>query len=390
MSLSGQYLEELSRRYKKQVEELQQSFSKTLNQIEDQNRRYAEREQQLFEQNLKLRHDINELMDSLHNWKAVILYVGAFVCIQVVLLFMLLRHCSRRNAILMEAFETSMIRKGKKKNKDGLKRRRSVDGSTVRVSPAVRRRRPSEEALNISGTYEDLLIANEEPTDDFIKVEQRNNKKKKDKNRKTSVGSKSSKRSSSSGESMGSRSKLTRQDSAPAEYDIKNGNIIRCSSNRIEELPFLEDNDEFIIPTASELSYNEFVPSQDSKFNGFDSSISDTSSRSSITKLNKSRRLSSPAFLKTALSRSSMRRPANNLIGNSSLPTVESSSGWEWWKSSKDKSGNSKKRKAKSESPELNSSNVISLSTSSDQGSVTSGSSKKKGGSFRRILNKVF
>lgn len=386
MSLSGQYLEELSRRYKKQVEELQQSFVKTLNQIEDQNRKYAEREQQLFEQNLKLRHDINELMDSLHNWKAVILYVGAFVCIQVILLFMLLRHCAKRNSILMEAFETSMTRKGKKKNKDGVKRRLSIDGSTMRVSPAIRRRRPSEEALNISGTYEDLLIAgNEEPVEDFIKVEQR--KKKKEKNRKTSVGSKSSKRSSSSGESMESRPKLMRADTAPAEYDIKNGNIVRCSNNRIEELPFLEDNDEFIIPTASELSYNEFVPSQDSKLNGFDSSISDTSSRSSITKLNKSRRLSSPAFLKTALSRSSMRRPQN---GNTSLPTVETSSGWEWWKNSKDKSGSNKKRKAKSESPELNTSNVISLSTSSDQGSVTSGSSKKKGGSFRRMLNRVF
>lgn len=396
MSLSGQYLEELSRRYKKQVEELQQSFAKTLHHIEEQNRKNTDREQHLYEQNLQMRHDLNEVIETLQNWRTIVMYCGGFIGLQLVILFFLLRNCSRRNNLLTEALEMSLATtKKKKKNKGDLKRRKSMDG-TLHISPAIRRRRPSEEALKITGTYEDLLIAgggddvknigSGSEGADFVEVKVESTttagkkKKNKDKVRKTSTGSRVSKRSSS-GESSNGQQRNNRD--SPAEYDIKNGNLIRYHDSKpIEEMPYLEDNDEFIIPTASELSYNEYVPSMSSsqRINGIDSSISDTSSRSSNTKLDKSRRLSSPAFFKSALARSSTRK---------SLPPVVQTSGWEWYRL--------RKSKAKSESPDVISigggSNVMSTSTpidSSGNSDEASNKSKKAGGSFRRILKKVF
>lgn len=392
MSLSGQYLEELSRRYKKQVEELQQSFAKTLHHIEEQNRKNTDREQHLYEQNLQMRHDLNEVLETLQNWKNIVIYCGG---IMFFLLFYFIiyifQKCLRRSYSLSEENDQTLVAtKKKKKSKGDLKRRKSIDGTvTHHVSPAIRRRRPSEEALKISGTYEDLLIAGggddvrnigsgSDGTDfvEVCKVESSGTsskkKKNKDKVRKTSTGSRVSKRSSSGD---------LPQNNGPAEYDIKNGNLIRCTNDNkpIEEIPYLEDNDEFIIPTASELSYNEYVPSMSSsqRINGLDSSISDTSShRSSNTKLDKSRRLSSPAFFKT---RSSLRK---------SLPPVVQSSGWEWYRF--------KKSKAKSESPD-----VISVGAGSNMSTSTpidnsgnsdemSNKSKKTGGSFRRMLKKVF
>ncbi|XP_063701789.1 SUN domain-containing ossification factor isoform X2 [Culicoides brevitarsis] len=395
MSLSGQYLEELSRRYKKQVEELQQSFAKTLHHIEEQNRKNTDREQQLYEQNLQMRHDLNEVIETLQNWKIIVTYCGGFLFVQLLFMFFVLRNCSRRNNLLTEALEATIAAsKKKKKNKGDLKRRKSIDG-TLHSSPSVRQRRPSEEALKITGHYEDLLISSGGGDDvrnigsgsegtDFVEVMKVSDsvsskkKKNKEKIRKTSTGSRLSKRSSSGD------SNLLRGES-PAEYDIKNGNLIRCNADNkpIEEMPYLEDNDEFIIPTASELSYNEYVPSMSSsqRINGMDSSISDTSSRSSNTKLDKSRRLSSPAFFKSALGRSSTRK---------SLPPVVQTSGWEWYRL--------RKSKAKSESPDVISVGAgsnISTSTpivdKSDANSdEASSKSKKAGGSFRRILKKVF
>jgi transcriptional regulator with AAA-type ATPase domain len=45
MSLSGQYLEELSRRYKKQVEEMQRAFNRSLAALAEESHKGNEREQ---------------------------------------------------------------------------------------------------------------------------------------------------------------------------------------------------------------------------------------------------------------------------------------------------------------------------------------------------------
>ncbi|XP_061388924.1 uncharacterized protein LOC133324054 [Musca vetustissima] len=82
MSLSGQYLEELSRRYKKQVEELQQTLTQqtlTVRTLEEQNRRHHELEQLYAQRNTQLKNELDDLSLQVHACIVVIIFVGAFV-----------------------------------------------------------------------------------------------------------------------------------------------------------------------------------------------------------------------------------------------------------------------------------------------------------------------
>jgi len=79
MSLSGQYLEELSRRYKKQVEELQQTLTQqslTVRQLEDQSRRYVEQEQLYQQQSAELAGEVRALSYQVQACILVIIIVG--------------------------------------------------------------------------------------------------------------------------------------------------------------------------------------------------------------------------------------------------------------------------------------------------------------------------
>jgi seryl-tRNA synthetase len=61
MSLSGQYLEELSRRYKKQVEEMQRAFNRTLAAVAEESRKGEEREQKRVEEMAALQKQLATL-----------------------------------------------------------------------------------------------------------------------------------------------------------------------------------------------------------------------------------------------------------------------------------------------------------------------------------------
>jgi seryl-tRNA synthetase len=65
MSLSGQYLEELSRRYKKQVEEMQRAFNRTLAAVAEESRKGEEREQKRVEEMVSLKKQLSTLSSSL-------------------------------------------------------------------------------------------------------------------------------------------------------------------------------------------------------------------------------------------------------------------------------------------------------------------------------------
>lgn len=65
MSLSGQYLEELSRRYKKQVEEMQRSLERTVSAMHEETRKWEEREYKRAEEIAMLREDIATLSRSI-------------------------------------------------------------------------------------------------------------------------------------------------------------------------------------------------------------------------------------------------------------------------------------------------------------------------------------
>ena len=99
-----------------------------------------------------------------------------------------------------------------------------------------------------------------------------------------------------------------RTESAPSKFtnDIAMSQVENCID---ENGPLLEDNDEFIIPNASDFAYNEFVPTDQDKME-VSSQISTDSVRtnSSNKLLQKTRRLSSPTFLKSALSKKSFKK----------------------------------------------------------------------------------
>lgn len=61
MSLSGQYLEELSRRYKRQVEEMQRAFNRTLVAVAEESRKGEEREQKRVEEMVALQKQLATL-----------------------------------------------------------------------------------------------------------------------------------------------------------------------------------------------------------------------------------------------------------------------------------------------------------------------------------------
>lgn len=246
------------------------------------------------------------------------------------------------------------------------------------------------------------------------------------------------------------KQELMRTESAPEPRKPSPETVTSVDdSNRIDEIPFLEDNDEFIIPTASDLSYNEFVPdstSETNKTNGMLSSSSSIDSKSTAGKPGKGRRLSSPAFFKSSLLRSSRKSsgkkstPSQNVSSASSNTSSSGSSnvrisinvhspsasavvtsddntqvdgtsptnntsttsngGWEWYKLKKSSSQDKfTKRKSKSESPEApepavvrNGGSAVLKSSVSFNGSTGSSekSSGTNGGSFRRLFRKVF
>ena len=379
MSLSGQYLEELSRRYKKQVEELQHSFSKTLSAIEEQNRQNIEREQYLREENIRLRQELYDFVESVTNWQNIVFYAGFLICVQVVLMYTFFKNCPKKSSKDL-AIEDVPISKKLKKKTDIVVRRVSVDDMAILAVPNnLKVRRPSEEALNITGTYSDLLISESvDQIGDFVKK-----KKKKDKHRKISAPQLSQPKSSQaiiSRPLLVQKMDLVRSESVP-ERDIPSPSTLNTPTmDRIEQVA-LDDNDEFILP-SSEFAYDEFVPNATSEqienINGSVISSSSSMDSKSTNRSKFTRRLSSPKiglFLRNSISRKSERTIDENENDDPGPAN-------QWYKLKKSSSQDKTKKKAKSESP---------ISLNGFNGNTTPPSmSQKKTGSFKMLFKKVF
>lgn len=108
MSLSGQYLEELSKRYKKQVEELQSSFAKALLSIEEQSRRFDEKKEFMLLQHESLRIQCEDIMDKI--CKFCFVFGVSFTCLQILIIYLYSRayqRISRRCKMLMDCVKRS-------------------------------------------------------------------------------------------------------------------------------------------------------------------------------------------------------------------------------------------------------------------------------------------
>lgn len=370
MSLSGQYLEELSRRYKKQVEELQTSFAKTLVNIEEQSRKNLERKQELFEQNQKLRNDLEILTERIFSWRNILICCLCFTCVQILIFHVILKVWGRKYGLEKNKLSTESPQEAI--NDDNLMRKRKTGDIPVKLrrksaeekrernlsesSSSALQRRPSSEALNITGTYTDLLIdeSNTNPNRTY------------DYNQRS-----------------------TQCHDADISGYVK-----------IEDLKELydkpDDEYEFYGPTLkTEESGSQIDESSSEICSSVDGTVSHSKKAKGVRNKYKNRRLSSPSFFKSPFSSGS---PAQ-------------STGWEWHRSKKSKnSSQSNNKKSKSESPPSIKQNGINNNittptiinnkgidnqkltrTDPTRSSISSSiDDRKTSGSFKRILKKIF
>ncbi|KAL0107163.1 hypothetical protein PUN28_015586 [Cardiocondyla obscurior] len=161
MSLSGQYLEELSRRYKKQVEEMQRSLERAVTAMGEESRKSEERDAKRAEEIAALREEIVILSKSVEtllydrdSWRSRISSIvqhALLICLEVVVIILILSYCRRR-----EDFEDEKFESDTRKN---ITRRKSAENFSSHVATKkMKKRRPSEIASHISGTYHELMI----------------------------------------------------------------------------------------------------------------------------------------------------------------------------------------------------------------------------------------
>lgn len=333
MSLSSQYLDELSRRYKKQVEELQQSFAKTIVTFEETSKQTVEEKEQLKDENSRLKRDIEVVLENFLAWKSILFYLCIFVCIQIVLFVLLLllyiknrlreRKREKRREEEEEQLRHLELRRISVAADSKGGRRNSTEGISVSsrstTSLSEGKKRPSEEALQIVGTYSELLIESPKESSAVTTVMTQSgsgNGKKKNKsgrNRKTSLPNQVYQPEKKKGELMHSNS-VNGYSSGGHETD---GSV--PVPPLVDDPVLLEENDEFYLP-GSDLSYVEFVAEGGKEV-----------TKSAEQKKN-SRRLSSPAFLKTALSRSSRKEKKREVLqgAEEDVQSTTSNSSWDW------------------------------------------------------------
>lgn len=427
MSLSSQYLEELSRRYKKQVEELQQSFAKAILSFEETGKQTVDEKQKLVAENVRLRRDIEDVLDNFMAWKSILFYLCIFVCIQIVLFVMLLllyiknRLRDRRREKRREEEEKQLKYLENQRmsvTDDKAGRRNSTEGISVSsrstTSLSDGKKRPSEEALQIVGTYSELLIESPQegqPLPVGVSVSAGGHEKKKKnksgRNRKSSLPNQVYQSTAASAttttekrkgdtptSSGGGGGKLMHSNSVNGYPGMKRtgGDVEEDLSPPAVDAILLEENDEFYLP-GSDLSYVEFVAEG-----------GETNSIASVDQKKSSRRLSSPAFLKTALSKSVRRGgKKRELLQNTDedVQSTTSNSSWDWLRrSSSSSQAKSEQQINGSRSRVANGSVSLSSQDSGDPvevGVAAEGAdgvepSPKKTTStkFRKIFKKVF
>ncbi|KPU73380.1 uncharacterized protein Dana_GF14555, isoform B [Drosophila ananassae] len=368
MSLSGQYLEELSRRYKKQVEELQQTLTQqtlTVRQLEDQSRRYVEQEQLYQQQSAELAGEVRALTYQVQACIMVIIIVGTCIFLMFVLGTVYYRKLRRQQQQLKKDQPPVAIAKPK------LDRRKSYEQMLNPSTP--KQRRPSEEAMMILKECGDNVSQEQNSSSRQRKISvcygSNNNiatnmigattnggpsvrssvhKRKGAKHSwhnsldttETSCGEQTDKffdvdtlkslkqipgkvPKKKSQPQMG----LKRQESAPATFSQDQTFEDPATQSDFDESLMLDDDDLANFIPNSDLAYNEFMPEGPSGYQILDTVDGKTGSEKSKSK---SRRLSSPAFFKSPFSRSKNKGYGFNGIKNSH--SVHEPTSWEWYR----------------------------------------------------------
>lgn len=162
MSLSSQYLEELSKRYKKQVEEMQRLFDKTLATLTEESKKRDERNKELEERLNTLTLLVENLIAEKNSWRSFTQWV-LFISIITFCIFTFCKRGSRNKQPLDTRQENAEIQ-----------RRKSVDVITHN-NTTKKKRRPSDQALKI---VRSAMLASDDDTDKRQSKEKKKKKKK--------------------------------------------------------------------------------------------------------------------------------------------------------------------------------------------------------------------
>ncbi|EDW29248.1 GL19600 [Drosophila persimilis] len=386
MSLSGQYLEELSRRYKKQVEELQQTLTQqtlTVRSLEDQSRRYIEQEQLYQQQSAELAGEVRALSYQVQACILVIIIVGTCIFLMLVLGTVYYRKLRRQTQQLKEEQPSSHAKVPKPK----LDRRKSYEQMLNQSTP--KQRRPSEEAMlilkdcgdsQLVGGCQDLsnrqrkisvcygsnnnIAANmmtgnpnlraslhrrkgakhswhnsldtaattlcaAEQLDTFFDADTLKSQKQQP---SSSAGSKAGRK-----KSLQQQLALKRQESAPASM-MQNelAEEEPASQSDFDESLMLDDDDLANFIPTSDLAYNEFMPEGPSGYlvlDAVDGAQKPPEQPQKQATKKSSRRLSSPGFFKSPFSKSKNKGGNYNGFGGiKNSHSVHESTSWEWYR----------------------------------------------------------
>lgn len=361
------------------------SFAKTLVNIEEQSRRNLERKQELFEQNQKLRNDLDILTERIFSWRNIIICGACFTCVQVLIFHLILKiwgqkyglNCNGSTKMSgdLQPSDETLTRKRKSGNVPVKFRRKSAEEKRERTlsesSSSALQRRPSSEALNISGTYTELLINDAGTTEADYQIGERNNK------------STSSESHDISGYVRIEDLKDLYDKPGEQEYEFY-GPVLeqrnsRSSSQKNDDCDDVSGGG--VGGGGSETTINSSLDSVHSK------------KSKTLKNKNRNRRLSSPLFFKSPFSSGS----------------AAQSTGWEWHRSKKLQNSSQTNKKSKSESPishkqnginnnnnstpttNTNNINQKSARNDSTRSSISSSiDDRKSSGSFKRILKKMF
>lgn len=324
---------------------MQQSFTKLLTTVDEQNRRFSERENHLVQQNQETRADMDELKDKM-NWWFNMFLIG-FVIFEIFVVWIIIRICNsfiRWRIKRREKSETIIDNVSLNPKPIICSKRRISLEESKNEKFSNSNRRLSEELLQTYGTYDELLIDCDSDeirsigSFDDVVSNKPDRKKNKNRQRKSSIPlhHRAASVERPATKHLKTKVKLFRHESAPNAPPVINNKKSPNGENysiEITENPVLEENDEIYMPNA-DIAMNEFMPDGPSYYkngttNGASSST--TTSTSTDTKEKgkvKSRRLSSPAFFKAAIARSSLSFKPKS-------PSHESETGWEWYKINK-------------------------------------------------------
>ena len=179
ISISSQYLESLSLRYKDQIANMEQEIKAAITALNDTATLAHEKDLQ-HEKDLKgMREQINNISEMLHEIikdkdnlaNTVVEQHLLLMVIEVIVLTVVFTLCSQRRSRASHTSanvarsdtdivgdDHSNCYDSAREIQTGLRvRRRSVDSITRERNAKPRKRRPSEEALNISGEYKTIV-----------------------------------------------------------------------------------------------------------------------------------------------------------------------------------------------------------------------------------------